>query len=177
LNPQQQQQQNPQPKKQSTKKADKRQRKYPVLIEINDSHEIEGELHSSEMICDGVLAELPPEHGGGWQLDYTEQSEGLEGSLAALRVQQHTVSLSREGDFPLEITLEQGVRHHCYYSTPAGMVHLGVYARSVESEMTDAGGRIKLWYTLDFSADMMSLNKMEINVRRLTAPAQQTYMN
>jgi uncharacterized beta-barrel protein YwiB (DUF1934 family) len=161
--------QSPQIKKRSVRP---RRRKYPVVIEICDSHEIEGEVHSSEMICDGVLAELPPERGGGWQLDYTEQSEGLEGSLAALRVQQHTVSLSREGEFPLEITLEQGVRHHCYYSTPAGMMHLGVYARSVESEMTDAGGRIKLWYTLDFSADMMSLNKMEINVRRLTGAGQ-----
>ena len=143
----------------------RRKRKYPVLIEIKDSHEIDGELHSSEILCDGVLAELDDD--GGWQLDYVEQSEGLEGSRAALRVQNRLVSLSREGEYPLEITLEQGVRHHCYYSTPAGMMHLGVYARSVESEMTGDGGNIKLWYTLDFYADMMSLNKMEISVRRV----------
>ncbi|MDR2526154.1 MAG: DUF1934 domain-containing protein [Oscillospiraceae bacterium] len=141
-------------------------RKYPVVIEIRDSHEVEGEVHSSEMLCDGTLAELPPEHGGGWELAYTEQSEGLEGSPAALRVQHKTVSLSREGEFPLEITLEQGVRHHCYYNTPSGMMHLGVFARSVESEMSDNGGNIKLHYTLDFSADMMSANRMEISIRR-----------
>ncbi len=158
----------PAPKKRAPAK---RAAKIPVVIEINDSHEIEGELHSSEMICDGVLAALPPERGGGWQLNYTELSEGLEGSPAAMRIQQRTVSLSREGEFPLEITLEQGVRHHCYYSTPAGMMHLGVYARSVESEMTDTGGQIKLWYTLDFYADMMSMNRMEINVRRVPGSA------
>ncbi|MCL2106834.1 MAG: DUF1934 domain-containing protein [Oscillospiraceae bacterium] len=144
----------------------RQQLKYPVVIEISDSHEVEGELLSSEMMCDGVLEELPPEFGGGWQLDYTEQSEGLEGSRAALRIQNSLVSLSRDGEFPLEITLEQGVRHSCYYNTPAGMMHLGVYARSVESDISRGGGRIKLWYTLDLSSDLMSMNRMEIKVRR-----------
>jgi len=138
----------------------KRKTEYPVLIEIRDSHEVEGETHSSEMMCDGVLAELPD----GWQLDYIEQSDGLEGSRSALRVQDRLVSLTREGEYPLNITLEQGVRHHCYYSTPAGLMHLGVFARSVESDISQAGGRIKLNYTLDFYADLMSSNQMEIRV-------------
>ncbi|MDR1927332.1 MAG: DUF1934 domain-containing protein [Oscillospiraceae bacterium] len=141
-------------------------KKYPVMIEICDSHEIEGERHSSEMMCDGILAELPPENGGGWQLDYVEQSEGLEGSKAALRIQKNLVSLSRDGNYPLEITLEQGVRHSCYYNTPGGMMHLGVYARSVESSLNQEGGSIRLWYTLDFSADMLSSNRMDISVRK-----------
>jgi len=141
-------------------------KEYPVLIEIRDSHEVEGETHSSELICDGVLAELPEETGGGWQLDYIEQSEGLEGSRAALRVQDRLVSLTREGAYPLDITLEQGVRHNCYYNTPAGMMHLGVFARSVESDISRKGGRIKLNYTLDFYADLMSSNQMEIQVTR-----------
>ena len=144
--------------------AKKRKTEYPVLIEIRDFHEVEGETHSSEMMCDGVLAELPEETGGGWQLDYIEQSEGLEGSRSALRVQDRLVSLTREGEYPLNITLEQGVRHHCYYSTPAGLMHLGVFARSVESDISRSGGRIKLNYTLDFYADLMSSNQMEINV-------------
>ena len=142
----------------------KKKEKYPVLIEIRDSHEVEGETHSSEMMCDGMLKELPD----GWQLDYIEQSEGLRGSRSALRVQEHLVSLTREGEYPLNITLEQGVRHNCYYQTPAGMMHLGVFARSVESDISQAGGRIKLNYTLDFYADMMSSNRMEINVMRNT---------
>jgi uncharacterized beta-barrel protein YwiB (DUF1934 family) len=140
-------------------------RKVPVMIEIRDSHEIEGELHSSEVLCGGVLAELPEEDGGGWQLDYVEQSEGLEGSQAALRVQNRLVSLFRAGEYPLEITLEQGVRHSCYYNTPDGLMHLGVFARSVESDLSPAGGRIKLAYTLDFYADLMSSNQMEIKVQ------------
>ena len=140
-------------------------KKYPVVIEIKDSHEIEGELYSSEIFCDGVLEELPEEAGGGWQLDYEDQSEGLEGSPAALRVQNRLVSLSREGEYPLEITLEQGVRHSCYYNTPDGLMHLGVFARSVESDLSRAGGRIKLAYTLDFYADLKSSNQMEIKVQ------------
>ncbi|MDR0531665.1 MAG: DUF1934 domain-containing protein [Oscillospiraceae bacterium] len=143
-----------------------RRARYPVVIEIRDSHEIEGELHSSEVLCDGVLEELPDEAGGGWQLDYIEQSDGLEGSRAALRVQNRLVSLSREGEHPLEITLEQGVRHSCYYSTPAGLMRLGVFARSVETNLNYSGGRIKLNYTLDFYADLMSSNQMEIKVQR-----------
>lgn len=137
-------------------------RHLPVVIEIRDSHEVEGEAHASEIMCDGTLTQLPEEDG--WQLDYVEQSEGLEGSRAALRVQNRVVSMSRQGEYPLEITLEQGVRHSCYYNTPAGMMHLGVYARSVESTLNHAGGRIKLSYTLDFCADLMSSNQMEIRV-------------
>jgi len=140
----------------------KKKEKYPVLIEIKDSHEIEGETHSSEMMCDGVLEELP----NGWQLDYIEQSEGLQGCKSALRVHDRLVSLTREGDHPLNITLEQGVRHNCYYNTPAGMMHLGVFARSVESDISRTGGLIKLNYTLDFYSDLMSCNQMEISVVR-----------
>ena len=146
------------------KREAKHARKYPVLIEIRDSHIVEGEEHASEMMCDGVLAELPEEFGGGWQLDYVEQGDGLEGSRSALRVQNRLVSLTREGEYPLDITLEQGVRHNCYYDTPAGLMHLGVFARSVESNISRTGGRIKLAYTLDFYADLMSSNKMEIKV-------------
>ena len=145
-------------------KVRKKRKKYPVLIEIKDSHEIDGEVHSSEVLCDGVLAELDGD--GGWQLDYMEQSEGLEGSRAALRVQNRLVSLSREGEYPLEITLEQGVRHSCYYTTPAGLMRLGVFARSVESNISPSGGKINLNYTLDFYADLMSSNQMEIKVLR-----------
>jgi uncharacterized beta-barrel protein YwiB (DUF1934 family) len=144
--------------------ANTKKKRVPVVIEIRDSHEVEGETHASEFLCDGVLTELPDEKGGGWELDYVE-SDGPEASRAALRVQNRTVSLSRRGAYPLEITLEQGVRHSCYYNTPAGMMHLGVYARSVESSISRAGGKIKLAYTLDFCADMMSSNQMEIKVQ------------
>ena len=137
-----------------------KKKRVPVVIEIRDSHEVEGETHASEFLCDGVLTELD----GGWELDYVE-NDGPEASRAALRVHNRMVSLSRQGEYPLEITLEQGVRHNCYYNTPAGMMHLGVYARSVESSISRAGGRIKLAYTLDFCADMMSSNQMEIKVQ------------
>ena len=140
-------------------------RKVPVMIEIRDSHEVEGERFLSEFMCGGVLAELPEESGGGWQLNYTEQGEGLEGSRTALRVQNRLVSLSREGQYPLEITLEQGVRHSCYYNTPEGLMHMGVFARAVESDLSYTGGRIKLAYTLDNCADLRSSNLMEIKVQ------------
>ena len=135
-------------------------KRVPVVIEIRDSHEVEGETHASEFLCDGMLTETD----GGWELDYME-SDGPDASRAALRVQNRMVSLSRRGAYPLEITLEQGVRHSCYYNTPAGLMHLGVYARSVESSISPAGGRIKLAYTLDFCADLMSSNQMEIKVQ------------
>jgi uncharacterized beta-barrel protein YwiB (DUF1934 family) len=147
----------------------KKRKKYPVLIEIRDSHEIDGEFHSSEVLCGGVLTELSEDVGGGWQLNYVEQSESIGESRAALRVQNRLVSLSREGEHPLEITLEQGVRHSCYYTTPGGLMRLGVFARSVESDISACGGRIKLNYTLDFYAELMSSNQMEINVLRSNA--------
>ena len=140
-------------------------KKTPVMIEIRDSHRMQGETHSSETLCDGMLEQLPD----GWQLNYVEQSEGLQGSRSALRVHDRMVSLTREGEFPLNLTLEQGVRHKCYYNTPAGMVQLGVFARQVQSDLSRAVGKINLDYTLDFSADMVSSNQMEIHIT--TPPA------
>ena len=145
-----------------------KKKRVPVVIEIRDSHEVEGETYASEFLCDGVLTELPEDKGGGWELDYME-SDGPEANRAALRVQNRTVSLSRRGESPLEITLEQGVSHSCYYTTPGGLMRLGVFARSVESNITPSGGRIKLNYTLDFYADLMSSNQMEIKVLRSNA--------
>ena len=132
-----------------------------MVIEIKDSHEMEGETHASEFLCDGTLTATTD---GGWELDYIE-NDGPDASRAALRVQNRMVSLTRRGAYPMELTLEQGVRHSCYYNTPAGLMHLGIYARSVESDISPAGGNIKLAYTLDFCADLMSSNQMEIKVQ------------
>ncbi|MCL2530820.1 MAG: DUF1934 domain-containing protein [Oscillospiraceae bacterium] len=143
------------------------QNKTPVMIEIRDSHRVQGESYSSEILCDGMLEQLDD----GWQLNYVEQSEGLQGSRSALRVHDQIVSLTREGEFPLDLTLEQGVRHKCYYNTPAGMMQLGVFARQVQSDLSRTGGQIKLNYTLDFSADMVSSNQLEINI---TTPRSET---
>ncbi|MDR2647613.1 MAG: DUF1934 domain-containing protein [Oscillospiraceae bacterium] len=146
-------------------------KKLPVVIEICDYHEFDGESMSSEMMCDGMLEELPQTDGGGWRIHYVEQAEGIKGSKSALRVQNRMVSLSRYGEFPLEITLEQGVRHNCYYHTPAGMMHLGVYARTVDSSLTADGGSVKLHYTLDYFSEMMSSNRMEIFVHPIALRA------
>jgi len=130
------------------------------MIEIRSTQHMQGETHRTKILCNGTLEQLPD----SWLLKYIEQSEGLQGCQSALHVRDRMVVLTRESKFPLELKLEQDIRHQCTYPTQAGSMQLGVFAQLVESNLSHKGGQIKLNYTLAFAAGMTNSNCMEIDI-------------
>ena len=75
-----------------------------------------------------------------------------------------SVNLLRRGDMNNEIILEAGKRHNFQYGTPYGEMQMGVFANTVESNMTPEGGTLKLVYTIDFYGNFTSAKDMLIEV-------------
>lgn len=75
-----------------------------------------------------------------------------------------SVNLLRRGDMNNEIILEAGKRHNFQYGTPYGEMQMGVFANTVESNMTPEGGSLKLVYTIDFYGNFTSAKDMLIEV-------------
>ncbi|MBQ5565970.1 MAG: DUF1934 domain-containing protein, partial [Clostridia bacterium] len=65
-----------------------------------------------------------------------------------------------------QLVLEQGIRHQSLYSTPVGMLSIGVYTESIWHEVDETGGRIEIDYTIDFNSDVQSENHLDIILRK-----------
>lgn len=131
-----------------------------VVIKIVDRHEMDGD-------SDGLETTLLGKFDGkkdNYVLSYTENGE-LEGCRVTLKVENgDTVTMTRSGMFETELIIQRGERHNCSYSTPAGNLMLGVFAKRVESEMDENGGKLEFDYTLDLGAGVVSENYLVITV-------------
>lgn len=74
------------------------------------------------------------------------------------------VTVIRGGAARSRLTLEKGRRHQCHYSTMFGDLMVGVFASSIENNLTHRGGTLKAAYTLDFNAGLVSKNEIFIKV-------------
>lgn len=131
-----------------------------VVIKIVDRHEMDGDT-------DGLETTLLGKFEGdkdNYILSYTENGE-LDGCRVTLKVVNgDTVTMTRSGMFETELIIQRGERHNCSYSTPAGILMLGVFAQRVESDMSDRGGKLEFDYTLDLGAGVVSENYLVISV-------------
>ena len=113
-----------------------------VFINIEDSHSGHDDSYSSQTSTQGVLRLL--ENG------YIE-----DGGL---------VTMTRNGAYTTQMVMERGRRHVCHYATPFGDMLLGIFAKKVESSVTEEGGELLLNYTIDVNADLAASNELKITV-------------
>ena len=135
--------------------------KKKVVINIVDSHFDAKDKYSSELNALGTLEHTED----GYLLSYEEPCEGLEGCVTTLRCESNgTVTMTRCGDYSTQMIMEREKRHSCHYNTPMGEMVMGVFARRIESDMTEDGGSLLLDYTIDINADFASINELKITV-------------
>lgn len=131
-----------------------------VVIKIVDRHEMEGDTDGLETT---VIGHFEGEKDN-YVLTYAEDGE-LEGCSVRIKVENGScVTMTRSGMFETELIIERGERHNCSYSTPAGILMLGVFASRVESDIDETGGELKFDYTLDLGAGVVSENYLVITV-------------
>ena len=73
--------------------------------------------------------------------------------------------MTREGEYTTQMIIEREKRHLCHYMTPMGEIVMGVFARKVESDMSENGGGLLLNYTIDINADFAAINELKITVK------------
>lgn len=132
-----------------------------AIISITDSHLSDGEKYTCELTTAGTLDFF----GDAYTLTYEETDTELAGCTTTLRVDKNkTITMTRSGKYNTELILEKERRHSCFYQTPYGELMMGVYAKSIESDMTENGGKLRFCYTIDFNNDLASENDLSISV-------------
>ncbi len=132
-----------------------------VFINIEGSHSRPEDSYSSQTNTQGVLRLLE----NGYELSYEEPDDELKGCVTTLLIEDGgLVTITRDGAYTTQMVMERGQRHVCHYATPFGDMLLGIFAKKVESSVTEDGGELLLHYTIDVNADLASSNELKITV-------------
>ena len=76
-----------------------------------------------------------------------------------------TVVLEREGELNSRLIIKQDRRTSCFYSIPQGELTLGIYGKTVDVNLNETGGTVKLEYAIDTDMKPLSNNIVEIEVK------------
>ena len=103
-----------------------------------------------------------------WLISYEESpATGLEGTMTTVQVKDSgAISLSRTGTHTMHLTFVEGTRHISRMETPYGNLDVGIYTSSAKAEISDAGGRIHLGYTIDFNNREPMNTSLDIVIRK-----------
>lgn len=134
-----------------------------VMIKIKGTQGLGNDKHVLELTCEGTLES----RDGTFVLSYFENTvvkgESIETVLTADK--NGAITLERKGALSSKLLIEEKVRNNCFYSVPEGTLSLGIFGKEVKTSLTDAGGSIKMVYTVDADMRLISENTVEITIR------------
>lgn len=108
---------------------------------------------------------------GNYYLVYDESEvTGFEDTRTTVKVEGRSVTVTRAGKYPSMMMFELDKRHMCLYNTDYGDITVSVATKSIDSTLTDDGGKISVNYDIELQHAYLSTNCLTIDVR----PAQQT---
>ena len=135
------------------------------LISIVGTQEIDGETDRIELTTVGTYVHK----GSSRYIVYHEFNEDFpsENVTSILKVEdEKRVTLIRSGGQRSRLVLEKGKRHLCHYDTGLGSLMVGVFAQSIRSDLTDAGGTLDVSYSLDINSGLNSMNEIFVDIKK-----------
>ena len=138
-----------------------------VLINIKTSqrYAVNGESDTIELTTVGKFGKK----NNSFYLSYDEsEAIGASGVKTILRIENNNlVTLNRSGAIGGRLVVENNKRNICFYDMPEGSLSIGIYGKTVESNMSDNGGRLYMSYTIDAHTNLISENTVEITVKEV----------
>lgn len=96
--------------------------------------------------------------------DETEYS-GMGDTKTTLKIDKDIVTLIRTGASPSQMIFEENEHHVGLYNTPFGSYTIGVKTKSIENNITDLGGSLKLLYDIDLNCEKTGTNTFHIEIK------------
>jgi len=133
-----------------------------VLVKVKGTQGVDGEKAVIELATEGTLREFE----GDYIITYSEDpTESGNKTKTQLTIQKNgTITLERRGDLNSRLVITEGERNSCLYAIPQGSMMLGIYGKSVKSDMTSSGGKVKMIYSINMNLQPLSENEVEILV-------------
>ncbi len=107
----------------------------------------------------------------GWRLRYTETDpDTSERSHVTLRMENRSISMSRDGTGSTLMHFSPGQRFEGMYQTPYGDLNIGIFPNEVSYRVGSGDGEIDLSYRLDIQGEYSGDRELHIRFADKNAP-------
>ena len=105
--------------------------------------------------------------GNTYFVSYKEsQVTGMEGTTTTLKVTEDgIITLMRIGSVNTQFIFEKGQKHLSYYDTQHGTFTVGVLTNTVNIDVNEKGGEIRVFYRLEIDNNKAGDNDFYMNIR------------
>ena len=137
--------------------------KQDVLITLRGTQTVPGEKPETvELMTPGTMTG----RNGKFAISYVEtELTGNPGVVSTfLILNPHRVVLTRDGPIKSRMVFVEGVKDESIYDLGFGTLLLGVSTRKIEVELSEAGGRLFIDYTVEIEQSHTTHNSYEILV-------------
>lgn len=139
-----------------------------VYVSITGESIIDGEADRTEFVTEGDYVF----RGGKYFLKYKEGLiEGEESLTTMIKLDKNTVTMTRSGSANTQMIFEGGKRHLSHYETPMGSFTIGILTDSMQVNLGENGGDVKIKYVLEIN-NVKTENNLRLNIRKTSLPAQ-----
>lgn len=101
------------------------------------------------------------EKDGKYFLKYEEKNE-YDKVTVTIKTEDKKVTILRFGEINTQMTIEKGRKHINNYETPQGLFEISINATSVDVDIKENKGSIKLCYDVELNGVKSSSNTIEI---------------
>ena len=125
----------------------------------------EQEPDTIELVTEGTMEF----RDNGWDICY-EESEltGLTGVTTTFRIEDNTITLTRNGGLASQMIFQEGVFHDSLYQTEFGFaMMITVCASKVNWQLSEAGGMIDLSYSIEIEQSTAGVIDYQLDIKPL----------
>lgn len=132
-----------------------------VYVSIVGESVVNGETDKTELVTEGDYVF----RGGKYLLRYKEGLvEGEESCSTMIKFDKNIITMTRTGAANTQMIFEHGKRHLSHYETPIGSFTIGIKTDSLQVDVGENGGDVKIKYVLDIN-NVQSENNLHMNIR------------
>lgn len=139
--------------------------KKDVIISIKGTESVieDNDTDNIELVTEGKYYKKGNKH----YLSYfdSEEMTGYERTQTTLKIDGDTVSLTRFGEINSHMVFKEGVKHLGHYETPYGSFTVGITPDSVNVDIGETTGNIRIKYMLEIDNSAKALHDLQLSIR------------
>lgn len=136
-----------------------------VLIAVKTTQTFDGETDTIELVTEGNITKLD----SGYDLEYEEtEISGMSGTTTKIKISKDTVDLIRSGSTNSHLKFKKGYNHLSLYGVEEGAFEILVKTKSINVDINDLGGKVKLDYKIESQGVNISHNVLLLTVKPLS---------
>lgn len=137
-----------------------------VFINIKGIQGLDDDTDTIEFMTEGRFGIKD----GEYYLSYDESGMLDSGETVKTQIfikSKDSLILQRTGSIKSRMLIEKGTRNTSQYTTLYGDFAIGILGETIEHNLTENGGEIKLKYTIDSDLRLISRNQVNITVKEV----------